>query len=942
MKDAASSEQSRNRSHDMNIRRDAFSALMLLVLLATPVFAQEDDGSPTPGTLKWSFQTGGQVVSSPAISADGATVYVGSNDRRVYAIDAETGATNWVRKLTAPINASPVLDPDGTIYIGCTDGRLYAIIDDGTNSRPKWPRPFAAGTAVTTVAIDDDGSIYVGSRGNHLFALDPADGGRKWIFTAPEDASTPAISASGDIFFKAGRRLIGLNSSGAETFSFLADRAIGSLPAFGENGANGIIYFGSLDNRVYAVRTSGSGTNATRWRFDTGDDVRGAPAVGAGGEIYIGTDARRVYCLTTNGVVRWRFNTKGPVRSPLAIGADGTVYAGAEDRRLYAITADGSNKWTFTGARGAIRSSPAIDAEGTVYFGSLDRRVYAVYDNVPSATNAWPQFRHDAAHTARTTSGEPFITQQPPSQVGATNGQRIELTVRVRSGTAVTYRWLFNGDEIDPAQNATATNATLVIASVSATNQGKYEVMVMNDFDEITSDPTTLFIRGLVPVITSDLTNRTVNAGSTVKFEVQAVGEPPLRFQWFFNGAAIPGQTTNSFTITNAQAANAGSFHVSVSNTNGSTLSHTSVLTVLTTTTLAITQQPTSRNASITSTVGFSATATGASPITYQWRFNSNSIPVSQNSSATNSALVLQNIQATNQGSYDVVVANSFGSVTSAVATLTITNVPTNSGPPSIVVQPADKTSFASSSAEFKVVASGAPPLSYQWRFKGIEISSASNLTAITDTLTLVNLRTNDAGGYDVIVTNFLGAVTSAVATLTVAQIVPPLAACPRVQKERPCSPPFGLLRSRIWAITWCFRLKRRRTRHSWSNSRTRSRRRIGSRSQRASGMELPQVSSIVRRMELRASTECARRDEREITLTLHRARGASSRARSKPTASAALLAPVVSPRTGFAPRKETARRRRTSFWTTACAATASWHPPPIPRRNARSASTHW
>src|SRR6185436_12382554 len=161
----------------------------------------------------------------------------------------------------------------------------------------------------------------------------------------------PTIAENGTIYFKAGRRLIGVNSSGAQSFTFSADRDIGTLPVVGDDGS---IYFGCLDNRIYAIRP-GSGTNAIRWRIDTGEDILSAPAIGVTGNIYIGSDAHRIYCVSTNGVVLWRVATKGPVRSPIALGADGTVYAGADDHRLYAVTAQGSNKWTFTGARGAIR-----------------------------------------------------------------------------------------------------------------------------------------------------------------------------------------------------------------------------------------------------------------------------------------------------------------------------------------------------------------------------------------------------------------------------------------------------------------------------------------------------------------------------------------------------------------------------------------------------------
>jgi PKD repeat protein len=80
-----------------------------------------------------------------------------------------------------------------------------------------------------------------------------------------------------------------------------------------------------------------------------------------------------------------------------------------------------------------------------------------------------------------------------------------------------------------------------------------------------------------------------------------------------------------------------------------------------------ITAQPQSQTVIVGSNVTFSVSATGLPPLTYQWRFNTVNIPA-----ATNSALTLTNVQFSQAGDYTVVVSNNGGSVTSAVATLTV------------------------------------------------------------------------------------------------------------------------------------------------------------------------------------------------------------------------------------------------------------------------------
>ena len=112
-------------------------------------------------------------------------------------------------------------------------------------------------------------------------------------------------------------------------------------------------------------------------------------------------------------------------------------------------------------------------------------------------------------------------------------------------------------------------------------------------------------------------------------------------------------------------------------------------------------------------------------------------------------------------GDYSAVVA--FSNVTSGIAQsreFTLEIVP--SVPPGIVTPPASQTLAVGSNATFTVIASGTPPLNYQWQVNATNVPSATNAT-----LTLTNLALAEAGTYTVTVTNTLGS-TNASATLTV------------------------------------------------------------------------------------------------------------------------------------------------------------------------------
>jgi arabinogalactan endo-1,4-beta-galactosidase len=84
-----------------------------------------------------------------------------------------------------------------------------------------------------------------------------------------------------------------------------------------------------------------------------------------------------------------------------------------------------------------------------------------------------------------------------------------------------------------------------------------------------------------------------------------------------------------------------------------------------------ITAQPTNQSAAPGGSAVFSVSATGAQTMNYQWQFNSANLP-----GATNPFLTLPNVQATNAGLYQVVLSNTYGSVTSSVAALDVTGVP--------------------------------------------------------------------------------------------------------------------------------------------------------------------------------------------------------------------------------------------------------------------------
>jgi hypothetical protein len=175
-----------------------------------------------------------------------------------------------------------------------------------------------------------------------------------------------------------------------------------------------------------------------------------------------------------------------------------------------------------------------------------------------------------------------------------------------------------------------------------------------------------------------------------------------------------------------------------------------------------IVAQPQSRTNLVASTATFTVNALGDA-ISYQWRrFGTNVSNNSRFGGVTTETLTLTNVQTSDAGNFTVVLTNSGGAVTSAVAVLTVP-----SGP-AFFTQPTNQTVIAGADVTFTGQASGSAPLQYQWLFNEVPLPQRT-----TSFLTLTNVQAETAGNYRVVVTNLGGATTSQVATLTVVPAAP-------------------------------------------------------------------------------------------------------------------------------------------------------------------------
>jgi outer membrane protein assembly factor BamB len=142
------------------------------------------------GQKVWSTSTVGFVVSSPALSRDGDTLYIASFDSRLYALDAHTGAVRWFFPTSDHVYSSPALWEDAAgrvkaIVFASTDGHVYAVGPDGKEIWRYFVGDPTRSSPVLGRAPRGRGRIvYVGAGNGTLYALDAATGRRRWSYDA--------------------------------------------------------------------------------------------------------------------------------------------------------------------------------------------------------------------------------------------------------------------------------------------------------------------------------------------------------------------------------------------------------------------------------------------------------------------------------------------------------------------------------------------------------------------------------------------------------------------------------------------------------------------------------------------------------------------------------------------------------------------------------------
>jgi uncharacterized delta-60 repeat protein len=617
--------------------------------------------------------------------------------------DLNPGADNFVY--------ATAIQPDGKILVGGSfttlggqsrscigrlnaDGTLDTAFNPGASGLPV---PWAVPTSVHCLAVQADGKILVGGYFTTLGGQPRNCIGRLNPDGTVDPAFNPGIDAVNHYCFlwclavqADGKILVGgyFTQLGGQPRSFIGRlNSNGTLDTDFNPGAGSTVYCLAIqtDGRIvvggifktlagagcnYLGRLNADGTRDTGFNPGPNSDVRcvvcqpDGNILVAGSFTSVGGQPRHsIGRLNSNGTADLGFDPGlSSLPCSLALQADGRIVVGG----------------VFTTLGGQPRSNLGrLNADGT-----LDPSLNQGTD---------PSFNGTVYSVAVQTDGKILVAGnfatlagQPRSRIGRFNCTDPATQSLTCDATSIT--WLRGGvtPEVARTRFDASTNGTDWVNLGAGTRiSGGWQLTGI-------PVPTNALIRALgyvtggsydgsawmvetilsAPRVFSQPTSQTNGPGSVATFSVVAGGIAPLSYQWLKDGVGleesgnVSGVQTPTLTLSNLARPDESGYSVIISNNFGSVTSLVATLTVLDP---VITGQPVSQNANAGDAAAFSVTALGTAPLDYQWRKDGVAV-----AGATDASLTLTNLQRADAGCYDVVVSNGFGTVTSAVASLTV------------------------------------------------------------------------------------------------------------------------------------------------------------------------------------------------------------------------------------------------------------------------------
>jgi len=578
---------------------------------------------------------------------------------------------NIVYALTVQTNGQILVGGSFTALGGLPRNRLARLNADGSVDPGFNP---GAGNYVQCLAVQPDGRILVAGTFSTLAGATVYQIGRltsEGSLDASFSAGTIANGTVNSIALQTdGRMLIG------GLFSRFSGQTRYNLCRLNSDG--------SLDTTFTANLSSGPSYSAR------------AVAIQADGKILVGGLFTTVAGVSRPNLARLSNNVPSTATLELAASTVTWLRGGSSPevwRTTFEASTDGTN-WFYLGNGEPMAGGWQL-AGATVPEGA-DIRARGFVRGGQFTGSGW--FVESRMH--------PIILVPPAGHI--TNAYAsATFTVSAGGNPPLAYQWYKDGVPLSNGGKVSgADTPALSLSAVLGGDRGAYQVVVTNVFGAVTSSVASLSV--IDPRITSQPVNRTNNPFTTATFGVTASGSYPISYQWrkeadwLANGPTISGAQTSTLTLSNVLGSEAAKYSVVLSNLYGSVTSSVAKLTVVDPLMAA---QPVNLVVSPGSAATFTAAAIGSEPFAFQWR--KEGVPLA---GQTAGSLVITNTTWADDGSYDVVITNAFGSVISATATLSVSLAVADPWPPesvdyvtrTVALQPDGKTLFAADWVRFR------------------------------------------------------------------------------------------------------------------------------------------------------------------------------------------------------------------------------------------------
>jgi eukaryotic-like serine/threonine-protein kinase len=317
------------------------AAAIFCFSFALPLAAKAASGAAPA----WEFHAGGELWS-PLREKDGV-IYFGSDDKKIYALDARTHRPRWAVKTGGSVRSAAAFD-DRAVLLASDDGKLYSL--DRADGKILWT--FDLGDAnierknasfdktnwdyLKSSPVLADGVVYIGSGDGHVYAIDAKSGVLRWkTATGERVRATPLVH-------------------------------------------DGRVYIGSWDKNFYCLNAA---DGAIVWKYRTEGEIQSSATYANGLIVFGGRDPALFALDQSSGELRWKHRySDGSWVESTAVLADGTLYVGSSDSNKVSAFDPATGKESWSAATGGWSwATPLID-HGVIYIGALGAPSYKSSD----------------------------------------------------------------------------------------------------------------------------------------------------------------------------------------------------------------------------------------------------------------------------------------------------------------------------------------------------------------------------------------------------------------------------------------------------------------------------------------------------------------------------------------------------------------------------------